>query len=603
MKEQQIINAFKNCIERYQKNVVLFDGFEFNMPETIEKIELYQASKFESGDEDSLGYKKYFMNILNPMVENAAKNIDIDRSNIVVRPDKVKYRIPAMVYNDKLKWYMEKIGFGTTLNDIILNAPAYGSVVLKKVKGEIKEVPLLDLMFDPAVSNIKKKFDINSNFVIEQHFMDIGEVDAMKWKWIKSSIDAIDERVYKIMAQGPSQVPNIRVLEGYAVLPNNMFKANATGYDDYLVYFTYDSDEESNPLGLYKVLYYQAGVKPPYKKFDYKTLRGRALGRGLIEAGFDVQERVNELENSVASHMRTQSKTTYQTRDKNIAENLLTDTLDGEILKVNSEISLVPTEKRDMADFNAERNYLEQINRSNSNAPEVLTGDTMPSDTPFRTVQQLSVSGGKFFDMVRENMSLFLNEVFTEWLLPQFEKEILSTNEIDLMDMDLWMELAQYEVQSRIEEGVFRMFKSTGNLPTQQDIEKVRQDLLKKVSKNPMLSIDDKFFKFDKNLYIDISGERSKVQRNVESKINALTTISNNPMILQDPSVYNLFMSIMEDVGVSLDDIRKPSGLDYTGKQSPQGGVNMPQPQQAARNMSMATGGAESMQTNQDITA
>jgi len=94
---------------------------------------------------------------------------------------------------------------------------------------------------------------------------------------------------------------------------------------------------------------------------------------------FNPQERWNEISNQRALSMKLASRHIYQTRDSNVESNLITDVLDGDVLKITSEITPVATEDRNLAAYNQEENSLMNIIRSNANAFETLTGESLPS--------------------------------------------------------------------------------------------------------------------------------------------------------------------------------------------------------------------------------
>jgi hypothetical protein len=604
--EASVINAIKNCITKYSGEVKITDNYFFNMKKTVNLITLYSANKFESGDTDENGNKKYFFNVLNPLCDNAAKNIDIDRKNIEIKPKKTSDRIQAQIYNTELSNYMEHKKFGLLLNDIITSLPRDGSVVLEKeLDGSIAQTELRYVLMDPAVSNKKGNYDIQSSFYLKPVIVDIQEFDEMATRgWNQEAVDAIRTRIMTTLSQGPTQVPDIKIYKCYMILPNSLFEEGATGYDNYLILCTINGNDTLS-LGIEKVLYFAKGVKLKAKKVDYRTIVGRALGLGLMEAGFDAQERFNEMQNQLAQTMRNISKTNWQTRDKNVAANILTDTLDGDVIKLNSELTLVPNEKRDLASFNANMQQWMENLRMNAQANEVLTGETMPSDTPYRTVQQLSVAAGKFFDLVRENLALFLNDVITEWIIPDFEKELKKKDYIMVnYTSDIWRELVAREVEARLDKAVLAYARAKKKFPTNEEINIERQRLIDTASKDFMLNIDDNFFDFDKYLFIDISGEKSNIQRQTESLINALTMIVQNPAALTNPIIWKVFSAILENTGVSLDIVNNQiPPATPTSENTPNAGATVPTAAESARNLSMAPGGTESVQMNNQINA
>lgn len=599
--EAWILSAIRHSIENYKSDVRICDGYMFNMPRTINKITLYTASKFETGDSDLLKNKKYFFNVVNPMCDNASKNIDVDTKDVNVRAEKVEYRVNSMVYNDYLKQWMKKENFGSFLNDVIDTLPKYGSIVAKKEKDGIKLLELRHLYIDPSVSSKKGYYNLNSSYIIEPHVMSIDDFQKMEWKWNKDAMDEINDVINSRLSQWPANVPEIRVMESYMRLPNSLFIKDAKGSDNYLVYCTmndyeiannkeyvWEDEDTSNVrevLWKERVLFYRKGFKPEYKKLDYKTVVGRQLGYGIVESSFDAQERFNELKNDIATKMRIGSNPIFFTKDKNVEENILTGTLPGDVIKANSEIVPINLDMKDLGNYNAEEGSWMNNVRMNSNGTEVSTGNNMPSGTPWRSVQQLSQSVAKFFDLKKEDIGLFLSEILTDWILPRFEKELKKEESIMILDTDTWNEILEQSINDKISKAVQKYIIKKAKRPTQEEIDQLREKLKNNYKGNPILDIDTKgFFDFKKKVYIDVTGETKNLQQRVESRINALQAIAQNPTILENPMIWKLFAATMEDTGIMFNEFGN-------NKQNAQ----IPSTADAGKTLAAAPGGAESI--------
>lgn len=536
----------------YDEDIEISEGHRHNLKKTLKKIELYLASKFLSGNRDSQGNKKYFYNLILPQCGNATKNIDLDRKDIVVTPVRgVKDTIKAMIYKLELNYWMRKNNIGVLLNKISDALPKYGSVILKKVKNKIEFVPLKNIIFDPAVSNRSDDYDLNSPYIIEKHIYQPSELlDMAKEGWDKDCIN-------KLIDNCNQNDRSIIVYEYY-----NTFSEADLGLsdkEDYVkarVYigqiYNKDAKKSESPTdGI--TLKVEKVKKFPYKKLDYFTMEGRALGLGIAEMLFDVQERWNEMANDKALSMRLGNKQLFQTNGRTSAGNILTDLLNGDILNVDGEIKKIDTSERNLQAYGQEEYNMLYHVRSLSNAQEVLTGEQLPSRTPFRSLALQQKSAGKLFEFIRQNISMFLEEVFIEWVLPQFSKEVLKKHVFKFTDPDDIEAIVEWTVNGMMNEAIKDYVLSFGYFPSEEDKEIIKTELKERKMKNKELfgDIIDGWLDFDFDIQIDISGEKSNKQAVIETGVNILQLLAQNPIAMQD----NRFMKLIRYIAAN-------SGLD-----------------------------------------
>jgi len=544
--EATIFGLLNNSIADYKdpSGVEITDGYFFNMKETINKIELYRASKFRSGDKDSQGDKKFFFNIINPQCGHATKNIDIDRKDVRVRANDGNHRVQAMIYNEELKYWMRDNNIGYIFNKISEELPKYGSIILKKVKDDIKFIPLRRCMFDPAINNKENNYNIQSNYFIEEHyFQPDGLRNMVKKGWDKSVVDELIENMRK------NKDGDIKVFEYYTEMPKT---AKSEQYELSVAYVSMIDVKaaKGNEKRVGKLLFKEAVKSIPYKKLDYLTIEGRALGVGVIEMLFDSQQRWNEMANQKAKSMKLSSKHIFQTRDTAVEGNILTDVMDGDVLKVNSEITPLANEERNLAAYNAEETNIMNIVRSNANAFEIVTGEGLPSRTPFRLGALMNQNAGKLFDFIRENIGMFLEEVLTEWILPQFDAEMIREHIFQLYDSKTIRLIIERDVNRRINEAIKKMVLSSGYYPTKEEVTLLKEQLSNESSNDvKFVKVIDKYLDFDKTVYIDITGEQNAPQK-AETISNMLMLFAQNPMILQDPNLRGMLEALMTEVGL-----------------------------------------------------
>ena len=127
------------------EEIELSQGYKFNQFQTLRRIELYYNSKFESGEFDHEGFKKYFYNIVRVPCQNATKEIDLDTKDIILRSEEGNFLV-AEIMSAEFKQWMKDNNFAKKLNEYADIVPKYGSVVVKKVKDELFTVDLKNLI-------------------------------------------------------------------------------------------------------------------------------------------------------------------------------------------------------------------------------------------------------------------------------------------------------------------------------------------------------------------------------------------------------------------------------------------------------------------------
>jgi len=513
---------------QYEEPTEIVDGYRFDMPATIRKIELYRASKFESGDRDSQGHKKYFFNIVNPQCGNATKNIDIDRSDIQVKAERAKDRIKAMLYNDRLKLWLKEENIGILLNKMSEKLPIYGSIVLKKVGDDVRLIPMRNIMIEPSISNSDNNHEINSNFIIEQHNMSAREIESQKG-WDKETVKRFTDKMRKDN-------------KGSEVI-NEMHTELKEG-DNWKLKVTFLSNDGD-------IFFSEKEDKYPYKKLDLFTIEGRALGLGIIEILFDLQMRRNEMGNQKADSMRVTSKTIFQTRDKNIDGNVLTDILNGDIVTADQPLTQIDTTERNLGAYAQEEQNIIKDTRDLTNAQEILTGESLPSRTPFRLgVLQLE-QASKLFAFIKQNVSMFLEEVFNEWIIPRFEKSIDKDFVFETYDQKTIKAVLEGDVNRRLNEAIKKEVLVIGKFRPQEEVDILKTALMADADKPQFVEILKGYFKdFQKTLYIDLSGEQHNTAQEVETMTNMLQLLAQNPQITQDPQLRDFLLGIAEKTGV-----------------------------------------------------
>lgn len=553
MEYKKLIGSLSQNITDFDISVQITKGYDFNQKENINKLELYRASRFESGQVDSQGNKKFFFNVINPQCGNSTKNIDIDRKDIRVRALRSKDRVKAMLYTDELKYWMRKEKFGILLNKLSENLPIYGSEVWKKVGKTIVRRPLRYLKFDPAISNSPNNHNIQSPYLIDEHSFSPKELEDMVTNgWDRDAVADVAEKMRL------ANNYDINVYEYYAEVPNEEAGKSGDGWT-MSVSFVACSDtllkkktHKENAFKYMKVLYVAPVKEIPYKKVDYLKIEGRAQGLGIGEMLFPLQERRNEMGNQKAASMRIAAKTILQTRDKKVEGNILDNLDNGDIIKVDAEITQVMTEERNLGAYAQEEANIKQDIRDNANSQEILTGENLPSRTPFRLGVLQQQNAAKLFDFIRENIGMFLEEVITEWVLPEFEKDTNKEHIFETYSRDTIKALMKEHNNFRINEAIKKSVLANGKFPSEQELLILEETLNSNIGDTKFVKVIKGYFNnFDRDLDIDVTGEKHDAAQEVETLNNFMQLLAQNPALMDDPRLKPLLETLAERTNIS----------------------------------------------------
>lgn len=570
MDENKIISTIKDYISQYSQDVQITSGLQFNMKNTINKIKLYLNSKFASeGSQD-----RVFYNIVVPAIINSVKNTDIDTKDIIIKARHPKDRIKSLIYNELLRQWMDKKNFGLFINNINKYFTAFGSCVVKNIKdNDLKIIDLENIIMDPCVSNSDNSFELQSYYAIEKMYVtpdELMEMSGRGWSNVKEVIDG-----FKKTKKNKPYISEIEVYECYCYLSDELF-GKGTDFSMYKIYTTCDQN-----VGKEVVFYAEKTDKMPYLKLDFETVEGIALGKGITQQLFDVQKRVNEIKNQMRESMKISSVHLFQTADETIEKNIMQDLRNGDIIKT-SGMSPISSEERNLPAWNTELQTWTDNGRALTNAFEILTGEDLPSNITLGGQILQTQQGAKYFKIKRQELGMFLEVLLETFVLPQFESEIKPEEIVKITDTDTLIELVDRDVENRVNKAVIEYITSTGMMPEEEELEMIKEAEKEKSLKEKdfFVKATKKYFKFDKDLSIDITGEKDNLSTTINTKMQILN-MPNLIGLMQDPATRNAVESLFEDVGFkkNLFSFKQQSQQEIPMQPQPQQGGQAPQSQ------------------------
>jgi len=437
---ESVFKTFEEEIRTYQEDrVQLSDGVPFSQFRLVKRISLYENQVYPRGKVDSQNNYKYWYDIITPRVNDEVKNIDFDRKNIMFYSDSYMDRVAVYLSNLRLRGWMQETGQGEELNDAVEEFSAWGNVVWKKIKGGYERVDLKNFY----VLNQTAK-SLQESAVIERHTLtqsDLREKEGV-WKNIDKVIADCSNREFSSTRDSKTSIttnPQYEIYERNGEISTKALNEaqGKTGgsNDNYVLAKVIVAGISKYGRRAKYVLFAEKLDEMPYREAHRGRYKGKWFREGLYEMLFDCQTRANELGNQIARGLEWASKTIFKTSDTTFYQNVLTDMRNGDILKAR-EFSQIEVRMQGLDQLMVDWNRNLQTADRLSNSYEVVRGETLPSNTPFRLGAMMDQNANKLFDFLRGKLALGFQCLIEDWVLPDLLKDLRAKKVIDLTNSE-----------------------------------------------------------------------------------------------------------------------------------------------------------------------
>ncbi len=289
---------------------------EYDMYDELNRIDAYDNSKHTSGDTDSKGREKPFMNVVKAVVNIWYRATDIDRKNIRIYSNKVSNYVASFVASIYLQDWMKKSRFGKFLNDWGRKLAKYGSAVVKFVEkdGELKAM-VIDwhkFICDPI--------DFENNPKIEVLDLTPGQLRERGYdeEVVEELLDDVGTRKDLKGVQKDNREGYIRVYELHGKLPLNLLTDDERDEDDYqdmMIVYSFTGSEDDGYTDHF--LFRGKEKQSPYMLTHLIEDDGKTLSTGAVKQLFETQWMVNHSVKAMKDQLDLASKLIFQTSDEN----------------------------------------------------------------------------------------------------------------------------------------------------------------------------------------------------------------------------------------------------------------------------------------------
>lgn len=522
-------------------------GYQFSQNDTVNLIDLYYNSKFQSGEYDSEGQRKVFLNIGKFRADVAAKQTDLDVKDFVFVPEKDNSVWGAYFLGRRFKQWAKENYFGKLINQLNSDYSRYGSAVVKVVGEDLERVPIRCLKNQQDATDLQ-----SARYVIEEHKdMTLDKMERMS-AWDLSGVQLDFDQT-------------VTVYERYGRVPLDWYKKQKDmeveeGDDrksvdtmSILVFDTAAESDDGSILFLEKI----GDNERPYREVHWSRQDGRWLGIGEIENQFENQLVRNLIANLERRALLWSSKKIFQSPDSELPKNLVRDVKDGDVMQImpGGNITQVDMSTRSFGEFQAAANSWDRNSDQKSFTFEVATGESLPSGTPFRLGVLLSNASNSHFALKRENLGLFFKEVINELLLPVFKKNNSEEHTITLFSGDEGVETLKKIVTKNQVNKTAREQLLSGVFPDLKAIEaKIVSSMEEK--KQLFMTIPDNFYdEVEASVDLVITGESLDLPKRIET----LTTTYNVLAQQGDPRASKVLEKLLALTGENVESIAGPA--------------------------------------------
>jgi hypothetical protein len=247
------------------------------------------------------------------------------------------------------------------------------------------------------------------------------------------------------------------------------------------------------------------------------------------------------------------SKKVFQSADKLIAKNLVSEVKDGEVLEImqNGDIKQIDLATRNIGEFG---NFEDVLNRNSDQRMftyEVATGEGLPSGTPYRLGVLMTNAVKSFFDKKREKFGLFLKRLVLNQVMDVFKTENRKKHPMTILPGEQGYAILKKLLVDVYTAKTQRTQQLSGRIP---DEAVIRAKYEKEIeSKHELFfNIPESFYDDIKATFIlTVTGEEINVEKRMETLTNLYTSLAAKG----DPRADAVLEQIVAITGMNLESL------------------------------------------------
>jgi len=425
MNGEKVLSKIKHELTSYETDTFeISDGYYFSAYKLIKRIMMFKNQQYPTGKLDSQGNYKYWYDIISPRCDAEIKNIDFDTKDILLASDAENDAGRLIIANARLGQFLKQTGQAAKLNEAVERGTEWGNLVAKKLKDDYKLLDLNNVMVLNQTAETLEDSD-----VIEKEIMVSSDLRKKMEIW-----DNVKELIDEGKSDEKKTSPDFFIYERNGEITEQEYndakgKSGGDKNKYILCKVIVGGNKKNDPK---HILWCDEVKKKPYFEYHRGKYSGRWMRVGMFEVLFDAETRANEIGNQIARGLEWSSKTIFASEDKVLAQNILTDLQNGDVIK--GKITQVSVRMEGLDQLIADWNRIMEIADKLANSYEVVSGANLPSGTPFALANLQNANANKLFDFIREKLTITFTDIISEWVLPDILKDLKSLDILKLTD-------------------------------------------------------------------------------------------------------------------------------------------------------------------------
>lgn len=430
-----IVSKIRDEVEQYRDHTVQIGEHDthYSQYKLVKRIRLFQNRVYPSGKVSKDGEYKYWYDIIMPRVNSEVKNLRFESRNILpFSTNPIGDFAPVFILNARNVEWMRDTGREEEIHESVEMFSGLGNLLWKRVSGGYE-------LFDPENTYITNQAakTVDETAIIQRAELTQSQLreKAGVWKNVEEVIDNCGKKQRSKTKDGVPQDSKSPLYEIYErngeISEKELFEAQGKeGGDDkkYVLARVIAAWDAENSTAKKFVLFAEAF--PAGKKMSdmfIEAHRGPYKGKwwreGMYELLFDYQYRANEIGIQIARGLEWASKVIFKDDTPQFFNNIRTQLKNGRVVK-SSSLSQVEVRLQGLDQLIADWNRLLADADKVANSFEVVSGESLPSGTPFRMGQLLDVNANKLFIHLRSKFGSPYARVYRDFVLTEFIKDL-----------------------------------------------------------------------------------------------------------------------------------------------------------------------------------
>lgn len=494
-----LIAIVKDEVTKYDMGQYwITDKVAFNMRELIKEFRKNYWGIYDIPVDPITKREKLWVPLTRTLCDAVRKSVDLDPKDVRFRSLDMDYAHLTNIIRGSIREYFRKIYFGHELNQLTTTIVIDGTDVWKTYyDGENlqrKDVDLLNVYIDPTADSIQSAYRFT-----ERILMSKSEVKGMDWENLdafKVSSDMEKEEGSTVKKAG--QFGDVYEMWGkipkWVLTLEDTDRESGEEIDGHVVISGIDTgslafhlvEENTNKDA-------QGNIIKPYEEAWYLKVPGRWYGVGIAETIMQLQWWINTVVN-----LRINKNTIAQLgllkirKGSGVTQQMLSNLISKGVIELADpadleQLAILESGQSSYEDEKTARQWAQDV----TSVFDISLGE-LPASTSATGASIQSQEARSAFSLVTESIEHFVQRWIDRHVMVHVPKMLKNGDKVTLFkDFENIKELRETVISNMIHEEMEKMYKKTGKVPTEQEMQVLLDKMTRKLEKRGDLIVEN----------------------------------------------------------------------------------------------------------------